>query len=86
MLSSSILLEVTAIPFHIYFWARAPVYILFCLVPVGAGSAVMEVNNTMLYGILIDITLQAIEGKWLEKRFKSQEFPQCWQVFMVSGS
>jgi uncharacterized membrane protein YdjX (TVP38/TMEM64 family) len=64
------LLAFTEIPFRIYFWAGMPVYVLFCLVPVGAGSAVMEVNTTMIYGIVIGITVLALSGKWLEMRFK----------------
>jgi len=64
------LLALTEIPFRIYFWVGAPVYILFCLVPVGAGSAVLEVNTSMLYGIVFGITVLALAGKWLEKRFK----------------
>jgi uncharacterized membrane protein YdjX (TVP38/TMEM64 family) len=64
------LLALTEIPFRIYFWAGAPVYILFCLVPVGAGSAVMEVNTTLLYGIVVGITVLALSGKWLKRRFR----------------
>jgi uncharacterized membrane protein YdjX (TVP38/TMEM64 family) len=63
------LLALTDIPFRIYFWVGAPVYILFCLVPVGAGSAVMQVNTPLLYGIVVGITLLVIGMKLLEKRF-----------------
>ena len=64
------LLAFTEIPFRIYFWAGMPVYVLFCLVPIGAGSAVMAVSTTMLYGIVIGITVLTLVGKWLEMRFK----------------
>lgn len=63
------LLALTEIPFRIYLWVGAPIYILFSLVPVGAGSAVMEVNTTVLYGIVLGVTILALAGKWLQMRF-----------------
>lgn len=62
------LLALTDISFRIYLWVGVPVYLLFCLVPVGAGSAVMEVNTTMLYGIVAAITVIALLGKWLSSK------------------
>lgn len=62
------LLALTDVSFRVYLWVGAPVYLLFCLVPVGAGSAVMEVNTTMLYGIVAAITLIALLGKWLSSK------------------
>src|SRR5690606_18579943 len=64
------LLALTNIPFRVHFSVRSPVYILFCLIPVGAGSAVMQVNAYLLYGTLAAITLLALGGRWLGLRFK----------------
>lgn len=66
------LLALTNVSFSIYLWAGAPVYALFCLVPVGAGSAVMHVNTTLLYGVVIGITVIALLGKWLSSRKAKQ--------------
>ena len=38
------LLALTNIPFRIYLGVGPPVYIHFCLIPVGAGSSVRTLN------------------------------------------
>jgi len=43
------LLALTDIPFRIYCWVGAPVYILFCLIPVGVGSAMTRFDTTWIY-------------------------------------
>ena len=63
------LLALTDVPFRIYFWIGAPIYIAFCVIPVGAGSAVMDFNPTWLY-ILVGVTmLLLLGGYWLRHRF-----------------
>lgn len=62
------LLALTDVPFMIYFWVGAPIYILFCLIPVGAGSAVMHVNTWLLYGIVFGVTALALAGKWISSK------------------
>ncbi len=64
------LLALTNISFRVYFWMGAPVYILFSLIPVGAGSAVMQLNAYWLYGTVAAITLLTLGGIWLGRRFK----------------
>jgi uncharacterized membrane protein YdjX (TVP38/TMEM64 family) len=63
------LLALTDVPFRIYLWAGAPVYILFCFVTVGAGSAVTTFNPTWIYiltGVMVALLLA---GYLLRKRF-----------------
>jgi uncharacterized membrane protein YdjX (TVP38/TMEM64 family) len=43
------LLALTDMPFRIYAGAGAPVYVLFCAVPVGIGSSVWSVNPLWVY-------------------------------------
>lgn len=63
------LLALTDIPFRIYFWVGAPVYIFFCLIPVGAGSAVMEFDAKWIY-ILVGVSVALLlAGYWLRRRF-----------------
>jgi uncharacterized membrane protein YdjX (TVP38/TMEM64 family) len=62
------LLALTDIPFRIYLWIGAPVYILFSLVPVAAGAAVARFDPRWLYlAIALFILFSAI-GLWLKKR------------------
>lgn len=63
------LLALTDIPFRIYLWAGAPVYILFCLIPVGAGSAVMSFDPTWIYLFIGMFTLLLLVGYLLRKCF-----------------
>ena len=61
------LLALTDVPFRIYFWIGAPIYIAFCLIPVGAGSAVTDFNAKWLY-ILIGASALLLAGGYLLKR------------------
>lgn len=63
------LLALTDIPFRIYLCVGAPVYILFCLIPVGAGSALMSFDATWIYLILAISSLLIFAGHLLRKRF-----------------
>jgi uncharacterized membrane protein YdjX (TVP38/TMEM64 family) len=63
------LLALTDIPFRIYLWAGAPVYILFCLIPVGAGSTVMRFDATWIYIILAVSSMFLLAGYRLKRRF-----------------
>jgi len=63
------LLALTNVPLKIYFWAGAPVYLFFCLVPVGAGSAVMTFDPTWVYILITAMALLALGGQWLKKKY-----------------
>lgn len=63
------LLALTDIPFRIYFWVGAPIYLAFCILPVGAGSAVMNFNPTWLYIIVAASVLLLLGGYWLKRRY-----------------
>lgn len=63
------LLALTDVPFRIYFWVGAPVYIFFCLIPVGAGSAVMRFDATWIYVLAGVSAAFLLAGYWLRRRF-----------------
>jgi len=62
------LLALSDISFCVYFWVGAPVYILFCVVPVGAGSAVRTFDPTWIYVVLAVGMALVLAGRWLAKR------------------
>lgn len=63
------LLALTDIPLRIYFWVGAPVYIAFCIIPVGAGSAVMNFDPKWIYILVGASAALLILGYWLKNRF-----------------
>lgn len=63
------LLALTDIPFRIYCWVGAPVHVLFCLIPVGAGSAVMRFDATWLYLVLAVSSVLVYAGYRVRRRF-----------------
>lgn len=63
------LLALTDIPFRIYLGVGAPIYILFCLVPIGAGSAVMNFSPVWLFALTALSIVIMMAGFWLKKRF-----------------
>ncbi len=63
------LLALTDIPFRNYFWVGVPIYILFSLIPVGTGAALMSFDPTWI-SILIGIaTALMLAGFWLRRRY-----------------
>ena len=66
------LLALTDIPFRIYLWVGAPVYILFSLVPVTAGAAVARFDPLWIYPALALALLFSVIGLWLKKRYGSK--------------
>lgn len=56
------LLALTNIPFRIYLGVGPPVYILFCLIPVGAGSSVRTLNPVWIYAALGGMTAASLLG------------------------
>ena len=72
------LLALTDLPFRIYFWVGAPVYILFCLIPVGAGTAIKHFNPTWIYLIVGISTLLLLTGFLLRRKLigKAGEGPE----------
>lgn len=69
------LLALTDIPARIYFGVGAAVHILFCLIPVGAGSAVMSFDPTWIYLFIGIFTLLLFAGHLLRKRFGKSPGP-----------
>jgi uncharacterized membrane protein YdjX (TVP38/TMEM64 family) len=62
------LLALTDIPFRIYLGFGAPVYIIFCLIPVGAGTALKHFNPMWIYGIIGLSTVLLLIGLWLRRK------------------
>lgn len=63
------LLALTDIPFSTYSRVGVPIYILFSLVPVGAGAALMSFDPTWI-SVLIGIgTMLLLAGFWLRRRY-----------------
>ena len=69
------LLALTDIPFRIYLWVGAPVYVLFCLIPVGAGTALKHFNPTWLYLIIGLSSLLLATGYWLRRKLVGKNPP-----------
>ncbi len=63
------LLALTDIPFRIYFWVGAPVYAVFCILPVGAGSAAVDVDPFWISVIVAAAALLLLAGWWLQRHF-----------------
>ncbi len=63
------LLALTDIPFRIFLGFGAPVYIFFCLIPVGAGTALKNFNPLWISGILGISTVLLLAGFWFRRRF-----------------
>ncbi|RYD17504.1 MAG: DedA family protein [Verrucomicrobiaceae bacterium] len=62
------LLALTEVSFRVYLLVGAPVYILFCVIPIGAGSSALAVNPWWLYGALAAMMGMTFLGQWLAKR------------------
>lgn len=63
------LLALTDIPFRIYFLVGVPIYILFSLVPIGAGAALMNFDPTWISVLIGIATLLLLAGLWLRRRY-----------------
>lgn len=63
------LLALTDIPFRTYFRVGVPIYILFSLVPVGTGAALMSFDPTWISVLIGIATLLLLAGFWLRRRF-----------------
>lgn len=63
------LLALTDIPARIYFGVGAAVHILFCLIPVGAGSAVMSFDAKWIYFFFGVSTVVIFVGYLFRKHF-----------------
>jgi uncharacterized membrane protein YdjX (TVP38/TMEM64 family) len=66
------LLSLTDIPLRVHLWIGVPIYVLFCAIPVGAGSSAIAVNPLWLYGAVFAMMGVAFFGKWLRKRYAGQ--------------
>lgn len=67
------LLALTDIPFRTYFWVGAPVYILFCAIPVGVGGSSLAVSPWWLYGALFAMMGVGFLGRWLKQRSSGKD-------------
>ena len=64
------LLALTDVPFRIYLWVGAPIYAFFCVIPVGAGSAVNTFKPWVIYALVgMSIALMAL-GFVMKRRCK----------------
>ncbi|MEK7953273.1 hypothetical protein [Luteolibacter soli] len=64
------LLALTDVPLRIYLWAGAPIYALFCVIPVGAGSAVDTLKPWVIYVLVgTSVALLAV-GVLLKRKWK----------------
>ena len=61
------LLALTDIRFRIYLWVGAPIYAFFCVIPVGAGSAVDTLKPWVIYA-LVGMSIAMLAGGFLIKR------------------
>lgn len=61
------LLALTTIPFRIYCWVGAPVYIIFGLIPVSAGSAMVHLDAKWIY-LFIGISFVLLFGAYYLQR------------------
>ncbi len=66
------LLALTDIPFSIYFGIGVPIYLLFSVVAVGAGSSAFAVNPLWIYLAVFSMMGLAFLGRWLKRRFGSR--------------
>lgn len=66
------LLALTDIPFRTYFRVGVPLYILFSLVPVGTGAALLDFDPFWISLLVALATLLALAGFWLRRRFTSK--------------
>jgi uncharacterized membrane protein YdjX (TVP38/TMEM64 family) len=64
------LLALTEVPFRVFLWVGAPIYTFFCVIPVGAGSAVDTLKPWVIYALVgLSIALLAA-GLLLKRRCK----------------
>lgn len=61
------LLALTDVPFRIYLWVGAPIYAFFCVIPVGAGSAVETLKPWVIYA-LVGMSIAMLAAGFLIKR------------------
>jgi uncharacterized membrane protein YdjX (TVP38/TMEM64 family) len=67
------LLALTDVPFRIFLWVGAPIYAFFCVIPIGAGSAVNTFKPWVIYALVgMSIALMAL-GLVLKRRCKPRE-------------
>jgi uncharacterized membrane protein YdjX (TVP38/TMEM64 family) len=62
------LLALTEVPFSIFCYVGAPVYIIFCLLPVGAAAAAVHMDVTWVYIAVAVVSAGAIAWKYWRKR------------------
>ena len=66
------LLALTDVPFKIFCYVGAPVYIAFCFLPVGAAAAAVHMDVTWIYVAVAVISVGAIAWKgWRKYRAKT---------------
>ncbi|MCW1923093.1 hypothetical protein OKA05_11060 [Luteolibacter arcticus] len=63
------LLALTDVPFRIYLWVGAPIYIFFCVIPIGAGSAVNTLKPWVIYALVGMSAVLLAAGFFLKKKY-----------------
>jgi len=66
------LLALTDIPFRIYLWVGASIYAFFCVIPVGAGSAVDTLKPWVIYALVGMSIAMLAAGFLIKRRWKPQ--------------
>lgn len=66
------LLALTDLPLRVYLGVGAPIYVLFSLVPVGVGGAVIDFDMKWVYPLTAGIVLTTILGAWLKKHYSAE--------------
>lgn len=62
------LLALTDVPFRVFCYVGAPVYIAFCFLPVGAAAAAVHMDVTWIYVAVAVVSVGAIALKYWRKR------------------
>jgi hypothetical protein len=66
------LLALTDVPFKIFCYVGAPVYIAFCILPVAAAAAAVHMDVTWIYVAVAVVSVGAIAWKvWRKRRAKT---------------
>lgn len=69
------LLALTDIPFRIYFWVGAPVYLGFSVIAIAAGAAITTFDPTWFYILITLIAFAAIGTSLVRSRMKKRIGP-----------
>jgi len=66
-------LALTDVPFRYYCGIGLPIYVGFSLLPVGAGTAVMDLNAITLSASVLGSVVLFLFARWLKRRYAPSE-------------